>query len=868
MFPADCAGDSDDSSAAEGGVDFRAVLYGGGGAPLLGSKQPPVEGGPPWGPPSGALSASAGFSGDESDPSNQMRWASTSYGDWLTASPSRSQQQALLAGGRVHRVGDVQTVRGPLAYRGPPGISQLGASATSAAAAADSTESPAGGLFVGGRGGRSSRLFAAANDQLKPTQLGRPSSFSASPEDVEAANADVYFLAPGSDKESTGSPYSSLGSRIRPSSSAVADGRGVGGPRSAGRRERGAVPLDPPPFERLSPLDVSKGPLRKRRPTDVFCLLLFGASWLLLAWLVGSSLFQASPLKLTAGIDWMGRTCGIDKGVENLPYLYWPSKKPPAIPVDHELDSCSLLPVCTKQCPDGFVEERPSGICDFESESRSLCSWYSSRPTRLMLRRFCVFFDANGISKDHGVLHSWFHWVGDLALVWPLAFMVPLASFALAYSFFLVLRKAAGLAVYLLLSAIELLLISCSFHFFSVARNAAALSIEIRQIGIFSFLPPWAAVVVGVAFACMAVGFLFLILFFWKELSLSITVLKSAAFVLHEAPPKFLLLLPAFSAAAFAAHAGFGLLGVLQLFASSSVSPVLPLRSCGTADPWQRLSLSFSGRLSIAFVVFMAFWSSAFIGGVCQLIISYFTACSYFSPRDADRREVLNAKAAEAAKVILKFHLGSAALGGLLLSLLELASLCLSWIRRMQYRRNETLFRLVLRNTANLLAALHATLSFFTQTAFVYVALIGQPLFKAAWTAAAAQRRNPVAVAFVWQFGRLLQLAGQLAVASLVTWGTYFFLQKIPQIVGPDGQLSSLTAPLLFSFLAAYNVASSCMKCFGFATLTLLQASCLTCYLADVEMARQEGRNTPEFAPRSLRIARKHLLRSGDVYGM
>lgn len=37
-----------------------------------------------------------------------------------------------------------------------------------------------------------------------------------------------------------------------------------------------------------------------------------------------------------------------------------------------------------------------------------------------MLRRFCVFADANGVPRDHGVLHSWFHWVGDLALVWPL----------------------------------------------------------------------------------------------------------------------------------------------------------------------------------------------------------------------------------------------------------------------------------------------------------------------------------------------------------------------------------------------------------------------------------------------------------------
>lgn len=56
--------------------------------------------------------------------------------------------------------------------------------------------------------------------------------------------------------------------------------------------------------------------------------------------------------------------------------------------------------------------------------------------------------------------------------------------------------------------------------------------------------------------------------------------------------------------------------------------------------------------------------------------------------------------------------------------------------------------------------------------------------------------------------------------------GCFLSFQRIPGTYGPEGQLSSLTAPLLFSFFVSFNVASSCMKCFGFASLTLLQVSC------------------------------------------
>ncbi|KAL8271737.1 hypothetical protein Esti_004332 [Eimeria stiedai] len=845
------------------GVDYRGLLYGSArpGAPsVVGRVHPYSEGGPApsggeqsRGPPSAASWADAS--------SVQGEWASTSFGDWLLASSSASPAQPLLLD-RVQRVGEVQRLRDAASYRGPSGISQPrlpgdGLSYSRAVHSDDSQKDNAylgamgEGPHVGGRGGGppcmppSPSVYGLRNHQREIGQRGPLVAFP-SPQDSKEPGTDVYVLAPDGDTDFT-SGRNALPTfvddgedppSLRRRSFTSAEEFGWGASPAA---EEGGGPLEgPQPFERLSPLD-----------------------------------------RLTAGIDWLGRVCGVDAGVQHLPYLYWPSKAIPSGPVDAELDSCSLLPVCTSRCPEGFAQQRSSGLCDSESEKKGFCSWYSSRPPLLRLRRFCIFSEVDGTSKDHGILNSWFHWVGDLALAWPLAFFVPLASFALAYGFFWILRKAAASVIRLMVVLIEVLLLGTSYHFFATARAAAAaaagaaaeaaaavdLKLSAEFVGALhaaEVFPRWLALCLGVLFAVFAVLFLVLTVRWWQQLSLCTAVLKSAAFVLHEAPPRFLALLPVFTAVAFALHTAFALLGVLHLMASKSFSPVLPLKACGPSDPWHRLSLGVSGRLSLGFLLLMALWTSAFISGVCQLIISYFTACSYFTPHDPDRREVLEAKAAEAARVVFKYHLGSAALGGLWLSLVETTRLCLSWVSRVNPSRNETAFRWVVRTVANALAALHAALSVLTQTAFVYVALLGQPLLRAAWTAAAAQKRNPVGVAFVWQIGRLLQVTGQLAVASVVTWGAYIILPSIPGTCGPDGQLSSLTAPLLFSFFVAYNVASSCMKCFGFASLTLLQAGSKTqpiCYLADVEMARQEGKNTPEFAPRSLRTAQKHLLK-------
>ncbi|KAL8432410.1 hypothetical protein ACSSS7_004642 [Eimeria intestinalis] len=357
------------------GVDFREVLYGAadvGGPSLIGRVRSSGEGAPSPHTgsehPRGPTHRSSPWM--EETPSPRGGWASTRYGDWLLASSSSasSARQPLLLSDQVQRVGKVQRLRDAASYRGPPGISQprqprQGPPDFSVHADNGHKENAylgavGGAPYVGAVGGSPACMPPSPSihgNRYHPRETSeRLLDDFDTPQDLREQSADVYVLAPDGDtgfSSGRGVPFSPFvdvegpPSIRRRTSFAASEQYRLGGLPSASEEVGHHLEGPPLPFERLSPLDVSKGPLKKREATDVWCLFLLIACWSILMWLVIPSLFNKSPQRLNSGIDWLGRVCGIDEGVKELPYVYWPSKTPPSGPVDHELDSCSLLPI-------------------------------------------------------------------------------------------------------------------------------------------------------------------------------------------------------------------------------------------------------------------------------------------------------------------------------------------------------------------------------------------------------------------------------------------------------------------------------------------------------------------------------------------
>ncbi|KFG63079.1 plasma-membrane choline transporter [Toxoplasma gondii RUB] len=681
------------------------------------------------------------------------------------------------------------------------------------------------------------------------------------------------------------------------------------------------------PFLKRSPLDVSRGPLPRRRCTDLFFFVLLLCCWTACAAALLLRLApSASPLaRLSAGIDWTGRVCGYDPGVEDFPLVYWPAKKQPETPIDQELSACSILPVCTKRCPVSFSSEREKGVCPPDTEAAGLCTWYSAGPAALLLRRYCLFVDADGKAQDHGLLSSWVRWVADVDLAWPLVLAAPAAALLLGYFFLWLLQKAAHAVVAGLVLLLEVLLLGAAYEFYCAYAASRALflsssfspnthpfdlsspidtafvplsspaalpasslpsslpsslssslpvslpsslsslsslsSSESLSKSAFVGLPLAIGSGAGNLFlmclCCLAALLVaFFALFFRRELHVSTSVLTASATLLQQAPSKFLLLVPLAAATALASQGALVVAAVSHLAALGPI-PTLPISACiPSLSPWVRLPLLSSSSVALLLaLLFVALWTGAFLNAISRMIVSYFASAWYFMPRHMHgRRECLKAKAAEAVKVVFSYHLGSAALGGLILSSVQMLKLLFGWARYRAVRRNHSVFKRILCRVSNCVACLYTPVKFVTPTAFIFVALLGQPFLQASWTAIATLTRNPAATAFVWQIGWLLQLVGQLSISICVAWCTYTLLPMFPNTYS---QLSSLWAPVFVAFVLSLYVASICMHVFGLAADTLLQA-----FLADREMSLQDGKYTAEHAPAALRTLDRYMLRT------
>ena len=86
---------------------------------------------------------------------------------------------------------------------------------------------------------------------------------------------------------------------------------------------------------------MKDGPLKSRSCTDVFCLLIFTAFFISTLYLIGFSVLNGNPKKLTTPYDPDQNGCGIGKTAD-YPFIYF----------SNPFDTRYLFQtVCVKTCP-------------------------------------------------------------------------------------------------------------------------------------------------------------------------------------------------------------------------------------------------------------------------------------------------------------------------------------------------------------------------------------------------------------------------------------------------------------------------------------------------------------------------------------
>lgn len=85
-----------------------------------------------------------------------------------------------------------------------------------------------------------------------------------------------------------------------------------------------------------------------RRVSDLPCCFIFLLFGLLCLTLVFNAFQHGNMGRLTHGVDYYGRVCGVDAGVENMPFLFWCRADPASTlePAGLDLDRPSCVPYC------------------------------------------------------------------------------------------------------------------------------------------------------------------------------------------------------------------------------------------------------------------------------------------------------------------------------------------------------------------------------------------------------------------------------------------------------------------------------------------------------------------------------------------
>lgn len=431
-------------------------------------------------------------------------------------------------------------------------------------------------------------------------------------------------------------------------------------------------------------------PPNERGCTDVPCCALFVISVILAAGLSAWGLATGDVRRLEHGVDFQGNICGVDAAVADRPLLYWCSKNRTA-------DLAS--PICIASCPGSDYDTVL--LCREASGPEGVAYSFT---TKLSFGCYCVPDADRHPEAAHGILSGPLSSTAALlgrgfsvtrvarlsvpssflaTLVAGYFYLVALRCCALQWLRLAALLCAAGLgylcwelawwmpggkAADVLPIGLDSLAPSpsslpvLSDAIVAAATSAAVAPTLLAERAVAALCGIWATVLLGIV-CCLR-----------HRIRVALACLEVTCDALWTLPS--LWLVPLFRSAA-SVGVLLALFAVLLPLCSVLVHVAAP--SDGAHDAvreWQLGGVPHACALML--VIFVACWLFAFVGGLSQFAVAYVLADYYCAPCDLDGdKELPCCAAAMGFRVAVTCHIGSIALGSLMVVTLPVVQLLL-----------------------------------------------------------------------------------------------------------------------------------------------------------------------------------------------
>ncbi|CDI85073.1 hypothetical protein, conserved [Eimeria praecox] len=447
-------------------------------------------------------------------------------------------------------------------------------------------------------------------------------------------------------------------------------------------------------YEGMDP--ASAGPVAtvdaepKRRVTDHNWFLAFVAFMLLCSFFVLLAFTEGSPARLYKGMNYQGKTCGVDPEVRDLPYLYFP--------LDPRESFASIMTSdarCVAKCPtqedvdNGLTIPTPMRETSIDGSKTSVVTaeyllLSPAYASTLMADAYCIPLDPSLRSQLVPVLNNTFRQlqfaIGSFVNSWGCVF----GYLLLAVFFSIIFSASIRLSPGLLFGSAAAGSIGLAFLAGGVLIKSGFSGVLDQDKGNFYSLDYALAMFVG--FALLAIGcFLLAALFVARRaIATALRVMECTAQALGDMQQVFLT--PLFFSAATIVWVGLWLWAYVYMVSAGRVGATeIPMGLDQNGDIGI-LPLHREFVWDVRFMFFGVLWWLALFWVVealmafAHFVISYTATVWYFSPPEgADERDVGWFPPLVAIGLGSIHHLGSFAVGGLVMGVTRPIRLLFPW---------------------------------------------------------------------------------------------------------------------------------------------------------------------------------------------
>ncbi|KAL2653076.1 hypothetical protein R1flu_021204 [Riccia fluitans] len=356
--------------------------------------------------------------------------------------------------------------------------------------------------------------------------------------------------------------------------------------------------------------------------------------------------------------------------------------------------------------------------------------------------------------------------------------------------------------------------------------------------------------IVAVALTIVAVIIILITLVLIKRVFIAVAVFKVAANAIGAIPS--LLIFPIFPAVLLVLLFIYWLATLLYLASAGEITQNVCNNGCCAYDLLAG-NVTCGGCCgydfhhtknigwSIFYHIFGGFWTAAFISA-CSLTVIAGAISSYYWVR-GDRQLLSTFPVLSSTKRLLRYSLGSMAIGSFLVACIQMVRFILELIRK-QIKAVEAApggccISILCCCAQCCLGCIEWTLKFINRNAYIVIAIKGKGFFRAAAKASGLIINNILRVGTVNVLGDFILFLGKVCVSVASAFFAFLMLDQHRYKSGRD-KISSPLFPVAFTFIFAYAIANMFFGVVEMAIDTILLSFCID---------SEENNGNPRYAP-------------------